>query len=580
MNVGVIMYQTSNTKGQELVAQRMVKELRRQGHEAYLITSIFHDQEPVVSRDEITRRGGYVHTFDEKLGLPVVRVTSEEVNWPPRRIAFVGFLSVLTEVVEDLKLDVLVTHSTLWNGPEDTAKFVEWKRNQAKGGAPVAKLVFCHMSHFQEPSEERYDLEERSFRQAWNSTTLPVVMKLADFVLVTTPYEKELMKKMGVEDSKLVLFPGGIDSPSLELGDLGFRKKQGISTDSKIVAYLGTVEERKNAKTVLKVAQVLKEREDVHFVIAGRLEGEYGTEVKAAAQGLPNVTVTGPISDEDFPSLIWETYLNINMSRSEALGLAQLEFMYSGVPVVTSGVGGQSWVVKDGVNGVVLSGPDDVSGAAHAISSLVDKPKKWNRLAQKSKEIASQFTMSKLIHSFIKLVSQKLNTGGDPTQESLDPGEKLIDAWVKKGYKVVVTTRRLKIESKTKSKQRVSIPLDQIIRLDRRRKFSWKVLMIGGLVSLGSYLALTLVPSARVAFDSLQAPISLLAPWSPAVLFWLAVSIPLGISLAVTLGTAVNGYSILFGDGIREFLPGEFAKALRIADELTPRGLFSNEAAS
>jgi hypothetical protein len=61
-------------------------------------------------------------------------------------------------------------------------------------------------------------------------------------------------------------------------------------------------------------------------------------------------------------------------------------------------------------------------------------------------------------------------------------------------------------------------------------------------------------------------------------MFWLAVFIPLGLSLVVTLGTAVKGYSILFGDGIREFLPGEFAKALRIADELTPRGLFSPEA--
>jgi D-inositol-3-phosphate glycosyltransferase len=578
MRVGVIMYQTSQTKGQELVAQRMVKELRRQGHEAYLITSLFHDQEPVVLREEVIRRGGYIHMFDATLGLPVVRVNSEEVNWPPRRIAFVGFLSVLAEVVEDLKLDVLVTHSTLWNGPEDTAKFVEWKRNQAKGGAPVAKLVFCHMSHFQEPSEERYDLEERTFRQAWNTMTLPIVMKLADFVLVTTPYERDLMKKMGVEDAKLLLFPGGIDSPSLEIGELGFRRKQGIPTESKIVAYLGTVEERKNAKTVLKVAQVLKERKDIHFVIAGKLEGDYGNEVKAAAASLPNVTVTGPISDEDFPSLIWETYLNINMSRSEALGLAQLEFMYSGVPVVTSGVGGQSWVVKDGVSGVVLSGPDDVSGAAQAISNLVDRPKKWKKLALKSKEIASQFTMGRLIHTFIKLVSQKLAAGGGEAQESLDLGEKVIEAWAKNGYKVVVTTRRLNIES-AKRKNRVSIPLDQILRLDRSRKFSWKVPIIGGLLSLASLLTLFLDPAARGAFDSLLAPLSTFAPGSLGVMFWLAVFIPLGLSLVVTLGTAVKGYSILFGDGIREFLPGEFAKALRIADELTPRGLFSPEAA-
>jgi D-inositol-3-phosphate glycosyltransferase len=44
------MYQTRLTKGQELVAQRMVKEFRRQGNDAYLITSIFHDWEPFSGR--------------------------------------------------------------------------------------------------------------------------------------------------------------------------------------------------------------------------------------------------------------------------------------------------------------------------------------------------------------------------------------------------------------------------------------------------------------------------------------------------------------------------------------------------
>lgn len=570
------MYQTSQTKGQELVAQRMVKELRRQGHEAYLITSIFHDQEPVVSREEVGRRGGYIHMFDATLGLPVVRVNSEEVNWPPRRIAFVGFTSVLTALVDDLKLDVLVTHSTLWNGPEDAARFVEWKRNQAKGGAPVGKLVLCHMSHFQDPSEERYDLDERTYRQTWNGTTLPMVMKLADFVLVTTPYEMEMMKKMGVEDSKLILFPGGIDLPSIEPGDLEFRKKHGIPGELNVVTFLGTVEERKNAKAVLKVAQVLNERKDIHFVIAGRLEGGYGSEVKYASTGLGNVTVTGPISDEDYPSLIRETYLNINMSRSEALGLAQLEFMYSGVPVVTSGVGGQSWVVKDGVSGVVLSGPDDVSGAAKAIRNLVDKPKRRNKLAQRSRDTASQFTMGRLIHSFIQVVSPKLAAKEGGAQVQLEPGEKVIEAWARKGYKVVVTTKTLKIESEKKG-QRVAIPLAEIIRLDKRREFSWKVPTLGGLGSLSLFSAFVLDPSKKGAFESLLTPLSSVSPGILGGMFWLTVFLPLGLSLVVTAMTAVKGYSILFGDGIKEFLPAEFAKALRIADEFTSHALFPSD---
>jgi D-inositol-3-phosphate glycosyltransferase len=70
------MYQTSLTKGQELVAQRMVKEFRAQNYDAFLITSPNHDGEPVISEEELAMHGGYVYVFDEALGIPVIRVAS------------------------------------------------------------------------------------------------------------------------------------------------------------------------------------------------------------------------------------------------------------------------------------------------------------------------------------------------------------------------------------------------------------------------------------------------------------------------------------------------------------------------
>ena len=187
LRIGVVMYQTSLTKGQELVAQRMVKEFRRQGHDAFLITSVYQDSEQVVSPDEVKKRGGYVHVFDRDLGIPVIRVNSDNTTWPPRRISFADFVGVLTNIVDDLKLNVLITHSTLWNGPEEVVKFVAWRRKMAQGGAPRSPLIFCHMSHFQEPNDERYAIVERSYREAWNNVILPQVMAEANLILVTTP---------------------------------------------------------------------------------------------------------------------------------------------------------------------------------------------------------------------------------------------------------------------------------------------------------------------------------------------------------------------------------------------------------
>lgn len=573
------MYETSLTKGQELVAQRMVRELRREGHEAYLITSAYHDQEEVVPVEKLERRGGYIHTFDEVLGIPIVRVTSRKENWPPRRIGFTDFVSNLTRIVDELRLDVLVTHSTLWNGPEETAKFVEWRRHQAKGGAPVRPLVFCHMSHFQEPSDERYGLEERTFRQAWNQVSLPMVLKTADFVLVTTPDTKELLKKtIGIPEDKFMLFPGGIDSTFLEFGKSSdFRRGHGIPVGVKIVAYVGSVEERKNPKALLKVAEILQHRADIRLVIAGRLEGTYGEEVKAKSASLPNILVTGSLSDEDYLGLLKESYLNINMSRSEALGLAQIEFMYEGVPVVTSGVGGQSWVVQNGNTGIVVNGPDDIEGAAKAILQLVDNPQRHERLSRKSKQVANNSTMPILIRQFVKRSSQILYARRDASGGELEPDEMLVEAWVKRGFKVAVTTRKLLIDS-AKGGAQVAIPLADIIRFRHHRRLSWKVLALGGMLSVLLYSVAFLDLSAqdwiRERLVSLSPSLTPDMAWG---IVWVFALLPVCISLVVLLLTATEGYQVMYGIRRKSFLPIDFVKALRIADELTPLDLFQSE---
>jgi len=252
------MYQTSKSKGQELVAQRMVKYFRNLGNEAYLITSVYHDGRETVSETQMGEKG-YFLVNDDELGIPIIRVASLVSKWPPRRVGFKDIVHTLEGIVNDFQLNVLITHSTLWNGPEEVAKFVEWRRNiKALGGYP-APLVFCHMSHFQEPSPRRYSLVERSYRMAWNRLSLRTILRVANLILVVTPYEEEAKIKMGAPKDRLFLFPGGIDDVTLSQyssGDpTGLREELGANHDSKIVAYVGSVEARKNPGAVIDVAE-------------------------------------------------------------------------------------------------------------------------------------------------------------------------------------------------------------------------------------------------------------------------------------------------------------------------------------
>jgi len=576
----VIMYETSRSKGQELVAQRMVREFNHLGHSAYLITSAYHDWEPTVSESEIEARGGYLHTFDASLGIPVIRVGSEIASWPPRRILFRNFVGVLTKIVSDLKLNVLITHSTLWNGPEDTIKFVVWNRHLAGEGGQNPPILFCHMSHFQEASDERYTVEERTFREVWNRISLEEIMRHADFVIVTTPLEKEQMRALGASDSKFVLLPGGIDEEIFETESKNGTIKQslGISGSVKLVTSLGTIEERKNALSVVEVAKTFSQ-DEVHFIIAGRLEGPYAEKVKAAAEGISALTLLGEITDDQKAQLIDESFVNITMSRSEALGIAQLEFMYRGVPVVTSGVGGQSWVVRNGVNGIVLKGPDDVEGASAAIRTLLKDSRTRSKLSKGALKTSSQATLSNLIAGLSRELVAKLSKepGTAPFQETK---EKLVEARVQGREKLAVTTKRLIMSSAEGGKRIISIPYTEIVGIEELARRRWGILAMGVALSTAGYAIELLAPAQAVALLEYLRILPTLGASGvlASALRVILPGIPLIAASSVYLIRVRVGYVIQYGKSQKVFLAREFGRALRVADSITEKSLITTPA--
>jgi len=521
--IGVVMYQTSKSKGQELVAQRMVREFIKLGHKAYLITSIFHDGLEVVSSDNLRKIGGYVYSEDSELGIPIIRVDSYVARWPPRRIVFRDFIAVLERIVDKFQLDVLITHSTLWNGPEEVSKFIEWRRDMKNIGGYLDSLVFCHMSHFQEPSPKRYSLTERSFRIAWNKLTLPQIFSTANLVLVVTPLEKEAKVKMGAEPDKCFLFPGGVDDEMLlryaNVDVKSFRERLGIKENVKIVSYLGSVEERKNPFAILKVAQKLQERNDIHFIIAGKGDSSYAKRVIEVASNMPNVTYLGEVSDQEKVMLIKASRINILLSQLEALGLTQLEFMYLGVPVITSAVGGQKWLIRNEVEGLHVAGPDDIEGAADAVTRLVDNSVLWNELSVNAQKKAVPLAMSTLTAELNRALTEELMKERglikmpSEVRATLAEPENVLKGWSSGSWGVIATGRRLFIKRGLISRKVTEIPYVNISSIEYTRRYSWKTLVIGLAISLFLFIEPFLRPIfSRVFVLKFEELISYLFP--------------------------------------------------------------------
>jgi glycosyltransferase involved in cell wall biosynthesis len=156
----------------------------------------------------------------------------------------------------------------------------------------------------------------------------------------------------------------------------------------------------KNPLNIVKVAKKLRKLRNVVFVIAGK-PGDQWHEVVREAKSLENVVITGELSEEMKASLIKASYLNIIMSKIEALGLTQIEFMYGGVPVISSGTYGQKWLITNNVDGIIVNGPNDIEGAAKAIEELIKNPNKREEMSINAREKASSLLMSKLMKQLL-----------------------------------------------------------------------------------------------------------------------------------------------------------------------------------
>ncbi len=132
------------------------------------------------------------------------------------------------------------------------------------------------------------------------------------------------------------------------------------------VAFAGRLTEEKGVPVVLEVARCLQGT--VRIVVAG--DGPLRPVVEAAAAA-GSLEYLGPLDD------LVPFYHTANMllapSHSEGQGLAVVEAMACGLPVIASRVGGLAEVVADGKTGVLLP-VGDVDAMVSTIRALVADP--------------------------------------------------------------------------------------------------------------------------------------------------------------------------------------------------------------
>jgi len=196
---------------------------------------------------------------------------------------------------------------------------------------------------------------------------------------------RQVLIETGVPENKIEVITAGVDLPET-VPDAAerarARARRGFSETDFVVGHVAAFTHEKGQDVAIQAARLLP---GVRMVLAG--DGPLRNQLEQA----PNVLLPGYVDDlRDFFAAL---DLYIMPSRSEAWGLAALQAMAHGLPVVASNVGGLPEVVGPRW----LIPPEDPAALAEAIRTAAANHSELAEAAQSARARAATFSMERTI---------------------------------------------------------------------------------------------------------------------------------------------------------------------------------------
>ncbi|MGB9842133.1 MAG: glycosyltransferase family 4 protein [Candidatus Bathyarchaeales archaeon] len=315
-------------------------ELMKRGNPAYIVTG--YDESGDITVNERHRI-----FFLKTLKMPIIKSFQFAASASRKLTKMRGRLPVdITHVNLPLvpsfavpngfgKALISTVHST-WKGEAEAIKGEPYSRLNANEKFMVSFNWFLRFF------EER--MLERSNK----------IIAVSDFT------RRELLQYYPVKADKIRVIHNGVDISKFKPADDKRKAKAelGLSTADKAVLSVGRLYARKGLFTLIEsAALVTKKFKNVKFIIAGKgLSNEMAKLVNYAAKlGVKeNLVFTGYFPDKKLPRLYQAADIFAFSTFYENLPFAVLEALSTGLPVVTTRVGGIPEMIESGRNGFLV----------------------------------------------------------------------------------------------------------------------------------------------------------------------------------------------------------------------------------
>ena len=214
-------------------------------------------------------------------------------------------------------------------------------------------------------------------------------------------------KKLGTSRA-MVITPAGVDSNLFRpLPKDDFYLEEGnirLFTVARLHKYKGL------QYLIKAFEKVVQERKDAKLYILGKGPEERALKRLAMDLGVDDkiVFISKPIPNTEMPRVYTECDIYVQPSVIEPFGIAVLEAMACGKPVVGTRIGGMLDIIVDGKTGFLVP-PADASALSKAILKLVEDRTLLKKMGENAREEALQYDWNIIAKRYLDLINKISN---------------------------------------------------------------------------------------------------------------------------------------------------------------------------
>jgi glycosyltransferase-like protein len=225
-----------------------------------------------------------------------------------------------------------------------------------------------------------------------------------DQVLVVSEHWRQLLREQYGVDAGVV--HNGVDTARFRVADAGLagrlRQRAGAA-DRKLILSVGGIEPRKGSDTLVRALAALRNsgRDPVLAIVGGHSFQDYRAYADRVLAMIPelglvlgsDVVQLGTVPDAELPAWYAAADVLAFPSTKEGWGLAVLEAMSAGLPVVTSDLPVFLEYLQPGRDALVVP-VGDPAALSRALAAILDDPGLAGRLRAAGLAVAARFTWS------------------------------------------------------------------------------------------------------------------------------------------------------------------------------------------